>query len=137
MATFVDLEALLFTPSVSGSDLLLNVSPTGSPPTSQSLGNPENVQDNIDEENPLETVRVKVYDNGGYLMFVTPTSPSGSQWARNESANPKYSHALLAVPATVNTNNVIVVDIKAHTSVGVPATATRSQTLIIRRHSGD
>jgi hypothetical protein len=131
-----ELETLLFTPSVSGGALLLNVSDDGSLPTDVSVGNPETVQDNIDEESSITTVRVKVFDNGGYLMFVTPTSPAGAQWTRVENVSPKYSTAEISVPTTVNTNNVVTVSIKAYAAVGVPPTATRSQTIIVRRHGG-
>lgn len=127
-----NLDTLLFTPTVSGGALSLNVSANGSLPTNVAVGDPEDVQVNI-SVSAIDSVRVKVYDNGGYLMYVTPTNPSGSTWARNEVATPKYSTASISVPEREDTSNEVTVTIEARTAPGATPTATRSQKLIIRR----
>lgn len=126
-----DLDTLLFTPSVSGGSLLLNVRNSAVPPVDVAVGTGVEVQDDVEPNTGIITVRIKVFDNGGYVMSV---ANAAGTWARDEAANPKFSYTNMTVPANNNETEETTVTIS--TSLASGGTATRSQKIIIRRHTG-
>lgn len=127
MKILEDLDTMLFTPSVSGSNLLLNVSRTGALPTNVAVGDPEDVRDDVSATG-ITTVDIKVLDSGGYKMYVI--HPAGNQWPRDPGDT--FTIENKPVPATSGSpDNEYTVTIEARKTGA--ATVSRSQKLIIRR----
>lgn len=125
-----DRAPLLLKPVYTGGVIVLSVYRSGAAPGYVTVPAGDDVEDVIDAA-AITTVEVRAFDDGTYLMYVV----GATQWARNTTGAAPYSHHTMNVPTVQDATEEVTVEIQARTTPTATPTATRSQKIIIRRHT--